>query len=68
MNKDVFEGNWKQLRGKIKESWGWLTDDDLDKIGGQYEQLSGRIQEHYGWGKEEAERELDDFIQRHQAH
>jgi uncharacterized protein YjbJ (UPF0337 family) len=55
------EGNWKQLKGKIKERWGKLTDDDLDVIGGQRDQLVGRIQERYGIAREEAERQLNDF-------
>ncbi|HEY5869479.1 MAG TPA: CsbD family protein, partial [Candidatus Tectomicrobia bacterium] len=36
MNKDIVEGNWKQMRGHIKAWWGKLTNDDLDKINGQY--------------------------------
>jgi uncharacterized protein YjbJ (UPF0337 family) len=58
---DRIEGNWKQFRGKIKEHWGRLTDDELDVIGGRKDQLAGRIQEAYGIGKDEAERQLDDW-------
>ena len=55
MNRDIIEGNWKQLKGKLKEQWGKLTDDDIDVIEGKREMLAGKIQERYGIAKEEAE-------------
>jgi uncharacterized protein YjbJ (UPF0337 family) len=58
MNWDRIEGNWKQLKGKIQQQWGKLTDDDLDMIGGEREMLSGRIQETYGISRDEAERQV----------
>jgi uncharacterized protein YjbJ (UPF0337 family) len=54
MNWDIVKGNWKQFRGRVKEQWGDLTDDDLDRIDGKREQLVGRIQEKYGISKDEA--------------
>ncbi len=48
MDWNRVEGNWKQAKGKIKEQWGKLTDDDLDQINGRREQLEGKIQERYG--------------------
>jgi uncharacterized protein YjbJ (UPF0337 family) len=59
MNWDQVEGNWKQFKGKVKEKWGQLTDDELDKIGGRKDQLIGRLQAKYGYGREEAEREVE---------
>lgn len=64
MNEDIFQGQWKQLKGKVKQQWGKLTDDDLDLIDGNREELVGRIQERYGWERERAERELTDFVGR----
>ena len=61
MNKDTLEGNWKQLKGKAKEQWGKLTDDDLDVIDGKREQLAGRIQERYGVTREEAEKQVEQW-------
>jgi uncharacterized protein YjbJ (UPF0337 family) len=61
MNQDKLAGNWKQFRGKVKEQWGKLTDDELDVIAGKRDQLVGRIQERYGIAREEAERQVDDF-------
>jgi uncharacterized protein YjbJ (UPF0337 family) len=62
MNWDQIKGNWKQFTGKIKEKWGKLTDDDLTAIAGKRDQLAGRLQQRYGLAKDEAERELDDFV------
>jgi uncharacterized protein YjbJ (UPF0337 family) len=59
MNTDTIKGNWKQFKGKIKEQWGKLTDDDLVAINGQQEQLIGKLQERYGYTKEQAEREFE---------
>jgi len=64
MNKDIFKGNWKQLRGAIEKQWGKLTDDDLDIIDGELDKLVGQIQERYGWNREEAERKVTDFFDR----
>ena len=61
MNWDTIKGQWKQLKGKAKEKWGDLTDDDLTQIGGQKDQLVGKIQERYGYAKDQAEREVEDF-------
>lgn len=64
MNRDVLEGKWKQLRGKVQEEWGDLTDDELDQINGRRDQLVGKIQEKYGYTRDEAEREVDNFLDR----
>ncbi len=61
MNWDRVEGNWKQFKGKVKEKWGDLTDDDLDRISGKREQLVGEIQTRYGIAKDEAEKQVDDW-------
>lgn len=58
MNRDVFAGKWKQMRGHVKEWWGKITDDDLDVIDGKADRLAGRLQERYGWAKERAEEEI----------
>jgi uncharacterized protein YjbJ (UPF0337 family) len=62
MNWDRIEGRWKMLKGKTQEKWGRLTDDDLDVIEGKRTELAGRIQERYGYAKDQAEREIDDWI------
>ena len=61
MNKLTIEGNWNQIKGKAKEKWGDLTNDDLDRISGQRDQLVGTLQELYGKSKEQAEREVRAF-------
>jgi uncharacterized protein YjbJ (UPF0337 family) len=62
MNWDRIEGNWKQFKGAAKEKWGALTNDDLDVIEGRREKLVGRVQEQYGIAKDEAERQVDDWM------
>lgn len=65
MNWEIMKGNWNQWKGRVKEAWGDLTDDDLDRIEGERDQLVGRLQERYGWAKEDAEREIDNWYRRH---
>ena len=65
MNRDQIQGNWKQLKGKVQQQWGKLTDDDLDRIEGRQEELEGRIQERYGKAREEVVREIDEWLARH---
>ena len=55
------EGNWKQMKGKVKEKWGNLTDDDLTAINGQRDQLEGKIQERYGLAKDQVRKDIDDW-------
>lgn len=64
MNKDTIEGNWKQLKGKVQQQWGKLTDDDYDVIAGRSTELAGRIQERYGISREEAEKQVKDWESR----
>ena len=61
MNWDRIEGNWKQVKGSLKERWGKITDDDLDVIAGKHDQLCGRLQEAYGISREEAERQVGEW-------
>tara|TARA_R110002049_G_scaffold257422_1_gene432863 strand:- start:497 stop:712 length:216 start_codon:yes stop_codon:yes gene_type:complete len=61
MNWDIIEGNWKKTKGKAKEQWGKLTDDDFDVIEGRREQLSGKIQERYGVSKDDAEKQIEEW-------
>lgn len=62
MNADTIKGQWKQLKGKAKQRWGELTDDELDIVEGHRDQLVGKIQERYGYNREAAERDVDDFF------
>lgn len=61
MNSDQFEGQWKQLKGKVKQRWGKLTDSDLTALSGKKDELVGRIQERYGITREQAEKEADEW-------
>ena len=61
MNWDRIQGNWKQLKGKVQQQWGHLTDDDIDVIDGRREELAGKIQERYGISREGADRQVRDW-------
>jgi uncharacterized protein YjbJ (UPF0337 family) len=67
MNWDQIEGNWKQMKGSVQEKWGKLTDDDLTVAKGRLEEVAGRIQERYGVSREEAEKQLADFVKAQKA-
>lgn len=61
MNKDTLHGNWKEVKGSVKEKWGKLTDNHLTEIDGKRDQLVGHIQKQYGLSKEEAETQVSNF-------
>ena len=67
MNKDVFEGKWKQIRGETKAWWGKLTDDDLDRVAGKLEVFAGLLQEKYGYTRERAVDEIDKRVTEFEA-
>jgi uncharacterized protein YjbJ (UPF0337 family) len=66
MDWNIVEGNWKQFKGKVKEQWGKLTDDNLDVIAGKRDQLLGKIQESYGITRDEAEKQIKKFEERNE--
>ena len=63
MDWNRVEGNWKQFKGRVKEKWGDLTDDDLDKMNGQRDQLEGMIQERYGIAKDQVRKDVDAWLE-----
>jgi uncharacterized protein YjbJ (UPF0337 family) len=69
MNWDQIQVNWMQFKGRIRDNWVKLTDEDLTRIGGRRAELRGRLQARYGFAKAEAEREIEAWLkaQRHVA-
>ena len=67
MNNDEFEGKWKQMRGQVKEWWGKLTDDDLERAAGKFDVLVGLLQEKYGYTRERAADEIDKRVTEYEA-
>jgi uncharacterized protein YjbJ (UPF0337 family) len=63
MNEDILKGEWKQLKGRVRQRWAKLTDDDLSAIKGDRDVLMGKIQEYYGRSREQAEDDLDRWIE-----
>ncbi len=62
MNWDQIEGKWKEMTGKVQQRWGDLTDDDLTQVKGSRRELAGKIQNAYGVTKDEAEKQIDDWM------
>ena len=62
MNWDRVEGDWKQIKGKVQQQWGKLTNDDMDVIEGNRTELAGRLQKRYGYAKDEAEKQIDTWM------
>jgi uncharacterized protein YjbJ (UPF0337 family) len=62
MDWNRIEGNWKQAKGKVKEKWGQLTDDDLTAVDGKRDQLEGKIQQRYGLAKDMVRKDVDDWL------
>jgi uncharacterized protein YjbJ (UPF0337 family) len=62
MNKDILAGKWKEMKGRVKEQWGKITDDELDRAEGKAEQMVGLLQQRYGYSKERAQEEYDRFM------
>jgi uncharacterized protein YjbJ (UPF0337 family) len=67
MNRDIFVGKWKEMKGRVKEQWGKLTDDELDRAEGKADQLVGLLQQRYGYTREKAEEEYDRFLRNSEA-
>lgn len=64
MNQSTLKGKWNEMKGKAREQWGELTNDDIDKVQGQHEQLVGVIQQRYGKARDEVEREVTKWEER----
>jgi uncharacterized protein YjbJ (UPF0337 family) len=63
MNNTTLQGNWTEIKGKIKSKWGKLTDNDIETLKGNLDQITGKIQQAYGYAKEKAETEYHEFKQ-----
>lgn len=64
MNADVLKGKWLQLQGEVKQQWGKLTDDDLQRIEGSSDKLAGILQERYGYTRDIAQQKIADFLEK----
>lgn len=62
MDWDRIEGNWKSFKGRARQQWGKLTDDDINMVEGRREELEGRLQQQYGYAKDRARSEVDNWL------
>ena len=65
MNPEILKGRWNELKGEIRTRWGKLTDDDVAEIQGQAEKMIGKLQQRYGYKREQAEKDIQDFLNAH---
>jgi len=63
MNEDILKGKWLEIKGRVKEKWGKLTDNDLGETEGKSEKLLGLLQNRYGYIREKAELEYQDSVE-----
>lgn len=61
MTKLQFKGGWNEVKGKLKQKYGQLTDNDLAFSEGKDDELLGRLQQKLGKTKEELRREIESF-------
>ena len=64
-NQDIVQGKWQELKGQVKQQWGKLTDDDMQRLSGKTEELVGVLQRRYGYGKVQAEMEINKWVSAH---
>lgn len=64
MNKDIIQGHWTEVKGKLRQQWGKFTDDDISRLKGSTQELQGLLQQRYGYAKEKAQEQINDFVKR----
>ena len=64
-NQDIVQGKWQELKGQVKQQWGKLTDDDLQRLSGKTEELVGVLRRRYGYGKAQARMEINNWVSDH---
>ena len=62
VNQDILEGKWHELKGLVRQQWGKLTDDDVERMSGKMEEFSGVLQQRYGYDKAQADKAIDDWV------
>lgn len=65
MNRNIIQGKWKEMKGKVRQQWGELTDDDIAKMKGSYEELRGVLQQKYGYDEVRTEKEIEKFVKKY---
>ena len=68
MNSDIISGNWKEIKGKVTQQWGNITNDDITHMHGTHDELEGLLQKKYGYEKDAAQKEIDNFIKQYGWH
>ena len=61
-NEDIVQDKWPELKGQVKQKWGKLTDDDIQRLSGTREELTGVLRQRYGYGEAQAEIEINNWL------
>ncbi len=64
LNKNIIQGKWKEVKGKLHQQWGNITDDEVSKMKGSYEELAGILQKKYGYDERRSEKEIETFVKK----
>ena len=64
MNQDIIQGKWLQVKGKLHQQWGKLTENDIATMQGSTEELVGKLQAKYGYARDKAQEEIDNFVKK----
>jgi uncharacterized protein YjbJ (UPF0337 family) len=64
-SQEILSGKWHELKGKVKQKWGKLTDDEVTQMSGRMEELAGVLQQRYGYDKGQAEQEINQWLKEH---
>lgn len=62
MSEQISRGRWRELKGKIREQWGDISEDELEKTKGNIDQIAGKIQKKYGESVDGARRKLNSIL------
>lgn len=64
MDTNIVEGKWKEFKGLLRENWGKLTDDEIDKTEGNFDQIVGKLQQRYGYKLDEARKVVSGLLEK----
>jgi uncharacterized protein YjbJ (UPF0337 family) len=64
MNEDILKGRWNDFKGRLREQWAELTDNDVEQIEGNWDRLLGKLQTRYGMAKDDAAEEVNSWLEK----
>lgn len=62
MNQQLLHGEWNVVKGKMKQAWGKLTDNDMKVIEGDHQEIFGRLEKYYGYNRDQAKKAIKELL------